>query len=360
MRGHLVLSTGEELEGTLIGSPMRSSGELVFTTGMVGYTETLTDPSYFGQLLVFAYPLIGNYGVIRPTPASAPPSPGFESTRIHAAGVIVATASPDAFHWNSGRTLDEWLRAEGVPGLVGLDTRALVHRMRETSNLLGRIEPGRAEGERFHDASGFYDPNRRDLLPLVSTPVRERLGSGRRRAALLDCGAKWNIARRILAHGWEVELVPWDADLTSIDCDAWVLSNGPGDPARTGDLPNRLRALLAADRPILGICLGHQLLARAAGARTERMPFGHRSHNQPVLEVGTRRGFVTAQNHGYSVVADSLPAGWRPWFLNANDGTVEGIRHESGRFRSVQFHPEAAGGPRDTEHIFADFLGEHD
>ncbi len=358
----LVLSTGERLEGRLIGAPVRSAGELVFTTGMVGYSEAITDPSYFGQILVFTYPLIGNYGIPRPVLDGGVLPRGFESERARTAGVIMTVDSPEAFHWNSCQSLDAWLREQGVPGIAGLDTRHLVHRIRGTASLLGRIEPEQPLGEaalhaRFNIPSdGFFDPGSREILPEVSRKERTRVGHGTKRVALVDCGVKANIVRQLVAGGCEVELLPWDADLSSVDCDGWVLSNGPGDPAKTGGLIERIAALLTGTRPILGICLGHQLLALAAGARTRRMPYGHRGHNQPVRLAGTRRGYLTSQNHGYVVADGSLGPEWEAWFNNVNDGTIEGIRHRSKPFRSVQFHPEAAGGPRETGWILEDFV----
>jgi carbamoyl-phosphate synthase small subunit len=230
---------------------------------------------------------------------------------------------------------------------------------------LGRIEPEKPEGGRWlgghyeqKDDKTFFDPGQYEILNDVSVKERTRLGKGSTRIALLDCGVKWNIIRQLIDLQCEVELIPWNHDLSKVDCDAWLLSNGPGDPAKTGDLTKRIAKLLEGNQPILGICLGHQLLSLAAGAKTERMTYGHRSHNQPVYEVGTRRGYITSQNHGYVVVDKSLPEGWEAWFRNINDETIEGIRHVSKPFRSVQFHPEAAGGPRDTGWILEQFVAE--
>lgn len=362
----LILSDGSRFQGQLIGAPLRSSGEMVFTTGMVGYSEAITDPSYFGQILCFTYPLIGNYGIPDlPNPESLDIPSGFESARPHAAGILVSIDSIEAFHWNSYQSLDHWLKKNGVPGIVGIDTRHLVHMIRSNPNLLGRIEPDSPEGYRsFGEAltpstpTAFFDPGMCDVVQEVSTKEAKIVGSGKRRVALVDCGVKWNIVRHLVDFDCEVQLLPWDTDLEKVDCDLFVLSNGPGDPTRTGDLRNRVAGLLQGDRPILGICLGHQILSLAAGAITRRMPYGHRSHNQPVYQVGTRRGYVTSQNHGYVVEDSSIPEGWEAWFRNVNDQTIEGIRHISKPFRSVQFHPEASGGPRDTAWIFEEILAE--
>lgn len=363
----LVLSNdGERFEGDLIGAPLTASGELVFTTGMVGYSEAITDPSYFGQILIFTYPLIGNYGIpTLPDGLKLPIPRGFESNHANAAAVIITVDSPETFHWNSLQSIDSWLKQQNVPGIVGLDTRHLVHLIRSGRNILGRVEPEHPEGQRWLGAGfkdqpkdSFFDPGNHDILSEVSVKEPRRLGSGACRIGLVDCGVKWNIIRQLLELQCEVELVPWNYDLSKIDCDAWLLSNGPGDPMKTGGLCEQVANLLKGTRPVLGICLGHQLLSLAAGAKTERMTYGHRSHNQPVYEVGTRRGYITSQNHGYVVIDKSLPEGWSAWFRNINDQTIEGIRHQTKPFRSVQFHPEAAGGPRDTAWIMEQFVAE--
>ncbi|MGE0615703.1 MAG: glutamine-hydrolyzing carbamoyl-phosphate synthase small subunit [Bacteriovoracia bacterium] len=354
----LTLATGDSFEGWSIGAPLRSSGELVFTTGMVGYAETLTDPSYYGQVLVFAYPMIGNYGVPENTGLTG--SRAFESERIHASAVVVHGDCTDAFHWRSLESLDEWLRSQNCPGIVGVDTRQLVHIIRGQGTVLARIEPeGATEATAFYSRDGFYNPTGTNLLPSVSRKDRVRLGSGNLKLAVIDCGVKWNIVRQLLSQAdCEIELLPWDTDFSTVDCDAWILSNGPGDPVKTGDLVARVRVLLSGTRPVLGICLGHQIMALASGGRAVRMPYGHRSHNQPVRLTGTDRGFMTSQNHGFVIEHTSATSEWETWFENVNDGTIEGIKHRTKPFRSVQFHPEAAGGPRDTEWIVRDFVEE--
>lgn len=339
----LRLSNGMRIAGRSIGAPVPSSGELVFTTGMVGYPETLTDPSYYGQILVFTYPLIGNYGV---------PSALLESKKIHAAGVILSHDSASAHHWESVNTISSWLKAQGVPALAAVDTRELTQIIRNSSGLLASLH---ASGSRAWKGS-FYDPSQNLILPEVSTRKRQILGKGKKRIALVDCGVKWSIVRALLSQECEVELLPWDTDFSQVDCSAWLLSNGPGDPKNTGDLVPRVRTLLSGRQPVFGICLGYQLLALAAGADTYKLQFGHRGHNQPVMQVGSRRGFMTSQNHGYGVDENSLPEGWKPWFKHVNDGSLEGIRHDSGLFSGVQFHPEAAAGPWDTAWLIEDFV----
>lgn len=363
----LDLSDGSRFDGELIGAPFKASGELVFTTGMVGYSEAMTDPSYFGQILVFTYPLIGNYGIPSlPKELTWPIPRGFESGKVNTAAVILTIDSEEAFHWNSFQTLDSWLKEQGVPAIVGLDTRHLVHLVRQTPNLLGQVNPEAPEGVRSYgdfstvvnNNGGFFDPGAHEIIREVSSRERKVIGKGKKRIGLVDAGVKWNIIRQLVQNGCEVELLPWDTDLSKVDVSGWLLSNGPGDPKKTGDLCKRVAGLLDETRPILGICLGHQILALAAGAETKRMAYGHRSHNQPVYLVGTRKGFITSQNHGYVVDEETLPDEWEPWFRNANDQTNEGIRHKTKSFRSVQFHPEAAGGPRDTAWILEQFVAE--
>lgn len=359
----LILSDGNRFEGDLIGAPVRATGELVFTTGMVGYSEAITDPSYYGQILVFTYPLIGNYGIPDLPVSTREPIPrGFESLRPQAAGVILTVDSPETFHWNSFHSIDQWLKDHDVPGIVGLDTRHLVHLIRSGANVLGRMEPESATGDRYagdsidFGRSKFFDPGQNRIITEVSTKEEVVLGTGSTRIAVVDCGVKWNIIRQLVELGCRVQLLPWDSDLTKVECDAWLVSNGPGDPTRTDNLRERISWVLEQDKPVLGICLGHQMIALAAGATTRRMPYGHRSHNQPVYEVGTRRGYITTQNHGYVVEDESIPDDWEPWFRNVNDQTIEGIRHKSKPLRSVQFHPEASGGPRDTAWILEQFV----
>ena len=353
----LILSTGESFEGLLIGYPKVRSGEMVFTTGMVGYSEAITDPSYFGQILVFSYPLIGNYGIpsFDPTQTDVVPQ-GFESANAHVGAIILTTDSQEAHHWNSYQSLDRWLYEQKVSGLVGIDTRHLVHIIRNNPQLYGRIEP--LSKDTKTSSYEFYNPSEHNVISRVSTDQRRTLNKNNsgKKVGLVDCGVKWNIVRQLIEFGCEVELLPWDTNLSEVNCDGWLISNGPGNPENTGNLVEQVQSLLQQKKPILGICLGHQILALASGAKTKRMRYGHRGHNQPVYLVGTRRGFITSQNHGYVVESESLAKGWESWFANVNDQTNEGIMHDSGLFRSVQFHPEAAGGPRDTAWIIKDFV----
>lgn len=360
--GSLVFASGESIRGTIIGEHLVASGELVFTTAMVGYSESLTDPSYFGQILVFAYPLIGNYGI---PPAQHPDTSlprGFESNGICASCVIVSSDSKAPSHWSSKESLDAWLKRQRVCGLTDVDTRMLVKMIRGQKVRLAKLVPDAPTGSRklgltnFSPPDGFFDPIATNVVQQVSTKNIKEYGSGSPCIGLLDCGVKHNIIRELVACGCTVKQLPWDTRLESVDCDGWLISNGPGNPVKTGDLVERLKKLLTETRPILGICLGHQLLALAAGGQVTRMGYGHRSHNQPVLEIGSKKGYITCQNHGFELDREALPSTWHPWFLNANDGSIEGIQHESGRFQGVQFHPESAGGPRDTSWIIKDFV----
>jgi carbamoyl-phosphate synthase small subunit len=364
-KGRLVLEDGAVFAGVSFGGGEPVAGEVVFTTGMVGYPEALTDPSYRGQILAFTYPSLGNYGV--PRQPDADPAEGslleaadtlpdrpLESDRIQVAGVVCASYSADHSHYTSGQSLGSWLAGQAIPALTGVDTRALTKRIRARGALLGRIEfDGRP-------APAFADPNVRNLVAEVSCPRVRRHGSGKPPIVLIDCGKKNNQVRMLVDRGAEVRVVPWDHDLLSGPGDyaGVVISNGPGDPRQVRATIETARRLMLRRVPILGICLGHQILALAAGATTFKMKFGHRAHNQPCVEIRSGRCYQTSQNHGYAVDGGSLPKGWSAWFVNANDGTNEGMRHTRGPWRSVQFHPEAAPGPTGTEWILDEFLAE--
>ncbi|MBC7188069.1 MAG: glutamine-hydrolyzing carbamoyl-phosphate synthase small subunit [Calditrichaeota bacterium] len=349
-KAKLLLEDGTVMSGWGFGSLRSTAGEVVFTTGMVGYPESLTDPSYSGQILVFTYPLIGNYGVPGDEPRSAV-SAKFESHRVHVSGVVVSELCEQPSHWESVRSLDEWLRAEGVPGIFGVDTRMLTKRLREKGTMLGKLVVG---GGR---EPALWDPNKENLVARLSVDKPQLLGDGTKRVVLIDCGCKHGILRSLLARKVSVLRVPWDYDLSREAYDGVVVSNGPGDPKMARATIHTLRKVLEGEKPVLGICLGNQLLALAAGANTYKLKFGHRSQNQPCIEVGSKRCFITSQNHGYAVDARTLPEGWEQWFVNANDGTNEGVRHRAKPFMGVQFHPEACPGPVDTGFLFDEFVG---
>lgn len=361
----LMLEDGSVLEGTGFGHIGTAAGEVVFNTGMVGYPEALTDPSYRGQILVLTYPLIGNYGIppMRQDHFRLPLS--FESERVQVAGVVVSEHSSCFSHHSATGSFDQWLSEHKVPGVCNIDTRALTKRLRIQGSMLGRIEAGDERVE-------FSNPNLVDLAAEVSVREVSRLeahGAGPEGSTptvvLLDCGCKAAIARSLLSRGVNIIRVPHDYYFLNQQFDGLVISNGPGDPKLLEATIRNIRHALAVGKPILGICLGNQLLSRAAGAETYKMKFGHRSHNQPCLEMdalskggqkATGRCVITSQNHGYAVREEGLPEDWRVWFLNANDGSVEGIKHISKPFMGVQFHPESSPGPEDTGWIFDEFI----
>ena len=345
-----MLSDGTTYAGYSFGAPRSVAGEVVFNTGMVGYPETLTDPSYRGQILTATYPMIGNYGV---PPVDGPEvelSRAFESDRIHTAGLVVADYSPAYSHWTAGRSLSQWLVEQDIPAITGIDTRTLTQKLRVQGSMLGKIE---FDGK----AVEFDDPNRRNLVAEVSVrePVLYGAGKGKKRVVLYDTGAKFNIVHSLVARGVEVLRVPFDHPIDGERVDGLMISNGPGDPAMADATAAHIRTAIDKTIPTFGICLGNQLLARAIGATTYKMKFGHRGQNQPVIECGTSRCHITSQNHGYAVDAKTLPKDWREWFVNLNDGSNEGIRHAWAPFRSVQFHPEANPGPVDTAFLFDEF-----
>lgn len=349
----LVLEDGSVYDGVRYGGAAPVSGEVVFNTGMTGYVEALTDPSYKGQILVLTYPLVGNYGVPEPVEHDGLMWP-FESSRIEVSGLVTAHYVPSHSHHQATRSLADWLAQSGVPAIEGVDTRGLTRKLREHGTMRGALVPASYADTVPPDT---LDP--RTLVAAVSRPgIDVYPASGAKRLLLVDCGAKYNIIRSLTRRGVTVIRVPHDYDFVAHDhgADGLFLGNGPGDPADLGPLIERVRAYQAKDKPIFGICLGHQVLALAAGARTYKLKYGHRSQNQPVRDLLTGKGYLTSQNHGYGVDAAGLPADWREWFVNVNDGTNEGIRHAHKPFMSVQFHPEAYPGPVETGALFDEFV----
>ena len=348
-KARLELDNGQVLEGWSFGYDGPATGEVVFSTSMVGYPESLTDPSFQGQILCVSYPLVGNYGT--PDMSTGPDGLSLraESERIHVRGLVIADYSENYSHWDAVESLGDWLKREQVPGLSGIDTRALTRMIREQGVMPGRIVIDDCHSD---GAAGL----RGHLVAQVSCKEVLHYGKGSKRVVLVDCGVKHNILRCLIGRNIEVVRVPWDYDFTEMDYDGLFLSNGPGDPAVCTETIAHLRKALQGDRPVFGVCLGSQLMALAAGAKTFKLPYGHRSHTQPVRRVGTDRCYITSQNHGYAVDPATLPEGWEPFFVNLNDGTNEGIRHIAKPFFATQFHPEASGGPVDTEFLFDDFL----
>jgi carbamoyl-phosphate synthase small subunit len=345
----LVLEDGSELVGRSFGFSRAVAGEVVFNTGMVGYPEALTDPSYRGQILLLTYPLIGNYGVPSKRNLNGLDC-SFESERIQISGLIVAEYSANHNHWDAAKSLKQWLVQHEVPALSGIDTRALTKRLREKGSMLGKILVGEED-------VALYDPNKDNLVSQVSIKSPVIYPRGKTRVVVMDCGCKNSILHSLLARDLTVIRVPWDYDFLDEDFNGVVISNGPGDPRTCVEAITHVERAMARDYPIFGICLGNQILALAAGADTYKLKFGHRSQNQPCILVGSRQCSITSQNHGYAVDNRTLPKGWEQWFVNANDGTNEGIRHRSLPFMSVQFHPEAAPGPVDTDFLFDQFIG---
>ena len=339
----LYLKDGTVVEGKGFGANRSVSGEVVFNTGMVGYPEAFTDPSYAGQILVCTYPLIGNYGV--------PDKKFFESQKIQIAGLIVSEYSENYSHHSAKKSLGAWLKESGVPAMTGVDTRALTKRLREHGVLLGELV-------HTEKPKGFADPNEQNLVARVSPKKKKIYNGGKIRIVAIDCGMKENIVRSLLSRGATVVSVPWDYDFNKEKYDGLLISNGPGDPQMCTTTIENIRKAMKKGKPILGVCLGNQLLALAAGGRTYKLKYGHRSQNQPCIDTATGRCYITSQNHGYAVDGKSLPAGWEEWFVNANDGSNEGLRHKTKPWRSVQFHPEASPGPTDTAWIFDDFIRE--
>jgi carbamoyl-phosphate synthase small subunit len=346
----IILVNGSVYGGYSFGFPKSVSGELVFNTGMVGYPETLTDPSYKGQILVLTYPLIGNYGV-PPQTKKDRLAEFFESEKIQILGLVISDYSFKHSHFNAGQSLAQWLREYKVPAVYGVDTRALTKELRAQGTMPGKLVFDKPE------KLDFIDPNQFNLVEKVSVKKPRLYQRGRTKVVLIDCGVKNSIIRSLLARNITVIRVPWDFDFTKLryKYHGILISNGPGDPKKCEATIIHLRGALSKKLPIMGICLGTQILALAAGGDTYKLKFGHRSQNQPCILVGTNKCYITSQNHGYAV-KPKLPTGWKPWFVNANDKTIEGIKHARKPFMAVQFHPEANPGPGDTAFLFDEFV----
>ncbi len=347
---HLILEDGTVFEGKSFGYESSAAGEVVFSTGMVGYTESLSDPSYLGQILTLTYPLIGNYGIPKEETQNGI-STFYESEKIQASGLIVSDFSFEHSHWNAAKSLSDWLKEHKVPAVYGIDTRELTKLVREKGTMLGKLVfPG-------GDDIGFLNPDDENQVAKASCKEVITYGNGTNKVVLVDCGVKNNIIRCLLRRDTTVIRVPWNYDFNSIEYDGLFISNGPGDPAYCDITVNNIRKAMQTEKPIFGICMGNQLLSIAGGAKTYKLKYGHRSCNQPVQLAGTQRAFVTSQNHGFAVDNSTLSSDWEALFVNMNDGTNEGIRHKSKPWFSCQFHPEASAGPTDTEFLFDVFTG---
>ena len=344
----LILENGKEFAGRSFGFDQSVAGEVVFNTAMTGYPESLTDPSYKGQILVSTFPLIGNYGVPKRDMENGMLK-NFESDKVHISGLVISDYSFEYSHWNAQESLGQWLADNKVPAIFGIDTRELTKVLREYGSMLGKIVIEDEDVE-------WYDPNVENLVDLVSVKEKVIYGSGQHKIMLVDCGVKYNIIRSLLRYDTTVIRVPWNYDYTKDDYDGLFISNGPGDPAICKPAVEYIGTAIDQSKPTFGICLGSQLLGIASGAETFKLKYGHRSHNQPVIEHGTNRCFITSQNHGFAVDDKKLKTDWLPYFNNLNDGTCEGIKHKSKPIFATQFHPEASGGPTDTAFLFEDFV----
>lgn len=350
----LVLSDGTCFHGKSFGYEKPVAGEVVFNTAMMGYPESLTDPSYAGQILTFTFPLVGNYGV-PPFTLEANKLPSFmESDKIYVAAMICADYSEEYSHWNAVESLSDWLKREHVPGITGVDTRELTKVLREHGVMMGKIlfDDDEEVPEADYEGVNFVDK--------VSCKeiIRYNEGAGKK-VVLVDCGVKANIIRCLIERGVEVVRVPWNYDYTGMDFDGLFLGNGPGDPDMCQEVVDVIKKQMSMSRkPICGICMGNQLLSKAAGATIYKLKYGHRSHNQPVRLVGTDKCYITSQNHGYAVDGKTLGSEWSELFVNMNDGSNEGIRHKTNPWFTSQFHPEACSGPVDTMFMFDKFIEE--
>jgi len=361
----LVLEDGSYFVGHGFGAAKKVSGEIVFSTSMVGYPEALTDPSYKGQILALTYPLVGNYGV-PPYDLELGIPLYFESENIKVTGLVIHELCKQPYHWASTKTLDEWLKSENVPGIYGIDTRKLTKKLRIKGVMLGILQVCEEEQNPnletlLKEVNEVPDPNSIDLVKEVSIrePVHYEVG-GSKKVVLIDCGVKNGILRNLLQRRVNVVRVPYDfstKEILEYNPNGVVVSNGPGDPKKCVKTIECVRELVEENIPIMGICLGTQILALALGGDTFKMKYGHRSQNQPALDLKTGRCYITTQNHGYSVNPDSLKdTSLDTWFTNANDKTVEGIKHREKPVFALQWHPEASPGPYDTEFLFDEFL----
>lgn len=350
----LILDDGSRFHGKSFGYEKPVAGEVVFNTAMTGYPESLTDPSYAGQLMTLTYPLVGNYGVPPFTMEENGVPTFMESEKIHAEAIIVSDYSEQYSHWNAVESLADWLKREQVPGITGIDTRELTKVLREHGVMMGKIV---FDDEPDHIPEAAYaGVNYVDKVSCKEV-IRYNEGEGKKKVVLVDCGVKSNIIRCLLKRDVEIIRVPWNYDFNSLSFDGLFISNGPGDPDTCDAAVQNIRKAMQNEQlPIFGICMGNQLLSKAAGATIYKLKYGHRSHNQPVRMVGTNNCYITSQNHGYAVDAKTLGNDWEELFVNMNDGSNEGIRHKVNPWFSSQFHPEACSGPVDTEFMFDKFV----
>ncbi len=354
MKTFLHLENGMRISGESFGWEGESQGEVVFSTGMTGYVQSLTDPSFAGQILTFTYPLIGNYGVPSPKELDTLLMENLESARIWVHGVIVGEACISPSHFQYEQTISDWLTEHRVPGIYGVDTRALTHIIRDEGCMRGILSPKESVRKELFVQDATHWVAETSVEKAITYKAKK---SHAKHVVLIDCGVKHGIVRELLTNGVTVTRIPWDADPLEVkNIDGVVCSNGPGDPKENAATVAHVRKVVDAGVPFLGICLGHQILSLALGADTYKLPYGHRGLNQPCQDLSTKKAYVTSQNHGYAVDRKSIPAGYEEWFINLNDQTNEGIRHKSKNIQSVQFHPEGQPGPDDTAWIFRKFV----
>ena len=344
-KAKLVLENGLEFQGFSFGYDQPACGEVVFSTAMVGYPESLTDPSYSGQILCVTYPIIGNYGV----PADEFEngiSKYFESDKIQVKALVISDYSFNYSHWNAAKSLDTWLKEHQVPGIFGIDTRELTKVLRNNGSMMGKIVQEDSNAE-----LACVNPNVVNQVDEVSCKEVIKYNEGRgKKVVLLDCGVKNSILRTLANRDVEVIRVPWNYNFNNLEYDGLLISNGPGNPDFCTEAVENIKAAMDLNKPVFGICMGNQLLGKAAGAQTSKLKFGHRTQNQPVRRVGTNNCYITTQNHGYALDASTLGADWEPMFENLNDGSNEGIRHKSKPFFSIQFQPDG------VEFLFDEFI----
>jgi len=354
---HLVLEDGTIFTGNSFGYYDETDGEVVFNTGMTGYTKSLTDPSYHGQILVSTYPLVGNYGIPDEKKEHNKIKTFIESDKIQIRAFIVSENCQEPSHWNKNTSLSTWLKKHKIPGISGIDTRALTKKLREKGVMLGKITTKIPK-----NINKFNDPNLTNLVNEVSTKeiIKYKPKSKKIKTVLLyDFGIKYNIIRNFIDRGIEIIRLPWNYNIQDIKdkYDGVFFSPGPGDPKIISNtISSNIQYCLKKNIPTFGICLGHQLLALSIGADTYKLKYGHRSVNQPCLDIATNHCYITSQNHGYAVNEKTIPKDWQLWMININDNTCEGIKHKNKPFFSVQFHPEANPGPKDTEYLFDEFV----
>ncbi len=342
------MEDGTVYSGHSFGYPTSIAGEVVFNTGMVGYPEAFSDPSYYGQILTMTFPLIGNYGMPSAKEIKKLPE-NYESGRGMISALIVDDYSDDYSHWSAKLSLAQWLYNQKIPAISEIDTRSLTKKIREKGVMLGKVIIGNRDVD-------FYDPNQSNLIEKVSIDKPLLYGKSKKRVMLLDCGCKTSIITDMLDRDVEIIRVPWNYPILDDKVDGLLISSGPGDPKMAEDTIKQVELAMNKEIPTFGICLGHQVMALAVGSDTYKLKYGHRSQNQPVINEENQHCYITSQNHGYAVATEKLPKGWNSLFSNLNDGTCEGMAHESGKFFSVQFHPEASPGPVDTSFLFDQFV----